>query len=57
MQGLEESKDIHYILERIGEDSRATLKELILTTLSTTSNFLREVVAQVYQAEEEHKVI
>ena len=49
MQGLEESRDIHYILELIEDHSQQKIKKFILATLSTTVTFIHELVTHLYE--------
>ena len=48
MQGLEESKEIHYILELLDFETKNQLKTFIIQTLSATSSFIHRLITDIY---------
>ena len=48
MQGLEQSKDINYVLELLQADTQSEIKKFIVEVLIRTSDFIQDLVTQIY---------
>lgn len=48
MQGLEQSKDINYVLELLQADTKSEIKKFIVEVLIRTSDFIQDLVTQIY---------
>lgn len=55
MQGLEESKDLHYILDLLGPELRGTIRDFIVTTLTSTTNMIEYVISAIQTQQEQNK--